>query len=342
MPIARGHMVKTGWKKGVTYGTPVAVGAGDGLIILSESLKADVPRIDDTSMFGDGQLRGADVVGKRFAGPLAQPARYEGRWLTMLASLLGTAGVPSGANPYTHTFKPAADPSGVFGTLVLDKQVAIWEFDSAHVDTLTLRSEAGSGENARARTEFGLIARSLDLASAVNTSTQINALTIPTAGHLLHHHLTVRMNANGGAGLGSGDVLKARRIELTVKNNYRGDFFFAGAQLIDTPIRNGFMEITGTILLDKYSLNTPGVTEFLAGTYMKMDLVWTTGASAIVKLELPYCQILGGDRDAASPAVIENPIPFKCYKPTAAPTGMTTTDSLWIFVTNTQSGDFLA
>src|SRR6185369_10967099 len=103
MANAKGHMVKTGFKKATTWGTAVAVGSGDGLYILSESIQAQSPRILDKSVGGSVQMRGADISAQTFAGQLVLPGRYEGRWITLLALALGTAGAPTGSNPYVHT-----------------------------------------------------------------------------------------------------------------------------------------------------------------------------------------------------------------------------------------------
>jgi hypothetical protein len=338
-------MIRTGFKKAVTVGTPVAVGAGDGIYLLSEAIKSDVPRIDDTSAGGSRQLRGADISGKSFAGPLRTPARYEGRWLTLLAALFGVAGAPTGGGPHVHTFTPGADNSGIFGTLAIDKQVGanpVWEYDTVWVQAVTLRSEAGTGEAARLTAEFELIGRSLSRASATNGATQMNALTFPAAGHLLHHHLTVRMNSSAGGALGAPDVLKARRIELMLRNHFADKLFTSGSQFIDTPAHENHLEVTGTIELDKYDADAPGVTEFLDGTYMKADLTWTTGASAIFLAEIPFLQIIGADREMRGPGLIGRPIPFKGYDPTAAPTGMFAVDSAAIRVTNNFATDYLA
>jgi hypothetical protein len=340
-------MVKTGFKKGVTIGTPVAVGAGDGLYILSESLKPDIPRIPDVSLGGSRQMLGADISGERYAGSVVLPGRYEGAWVRLLAMLLGTAGTPSGAGPYVHTFKPANDPSGLFGTLVFDKQIGanvVWEYDSVWVNAVTIRSEAGTGDAARARFDVELIARKLNRGSATNGATQITALTFPTAGHLLHHNLKIRMNTNAGGALGAPDELKVRGLELTIRNHYKADFFITGQSVIDSPEIAQHLEVTGRFMIDKYSADSPGLTEFLAGTYMKADVVWTTGASAIVKAELPYLQLLteSGDRSAGGPGVIAAPIAFQAFKPPSAPTGMTATDALWLFLTNNFATDYLA
>lgn len=345
MANSKGHLTKAGAKKGTTWGTAVALAAGGGIHLAGFRPGVTVPRTDDTSVSGSAQMPGADITSHAALPTLTLPARYEGMWLTLLALLFGTAGVPTGTNPYVHTFKPKNDLTGLFATLGVDLQVEanpVWEFPSCAVESFTIRSQAGSGEGARAEVSFELVADRLQRASGVNSTTQIALLTFPTAGHLLHHNLTVRMNIASGGALGAPEVLKVRGFELTIRNNLKRDLFYSGSQYIDQPDRDGFIEVTGSLLLDKYSLDSPGVTEFIAGTYMKLDAAWTTGASAIFKFEIPRVQLSGGDRDLSGAGLISAPIPFKAYDPTAAPTGMTTTDLIWLLLTNTASADYLA
>jgi hypothetical protein len=344
---SKGHLVKAGFKKATTWGTPVAVGSGDGLYLLRESIALGAPRIDDNSVGGSAQQRGADISAQTVAGTIEAPMRYEGRLNTMIALLFGTAGAPTGANPYVHTFKIKDSLSALIGTLVLDKQVAsagvtTWEYDTVAVESMTIKSTAGSGEAARASITLELIGRTMNRTSVTNGATQITALTFPTAGHLLHHNLTVRMKTNAAGTLGVGDVLKVKTFELTFRNNLSKGLFYSGSAYLDQPDRENFVDVTGSILLDKYSLDTPGVTEFLAGTYMMMDAEWTTGASAKFHFDFPYLQIIGGQRDLSGAGLIANPIPFKAFKPAAAPTGMTATDLVWLTLTNTNATDYLS
>jgi hypothetical protein len=345
MPNAKGHMVKAGFKKAATWGTAVAVAAGDGLYLLSESIQGQSPRILDKSAGGSVQMRGADISAQTFGGQLVLPPRYEGRWITLLALLLGTAGAPTGSGPYVHTLKPSNAIPG-FGTLAIDKQVGanpVWEYDSVAVDTVQLVSQAGTGDQARAQVTFGLVARALNRGSSTNTSTQIGNLTFPTAGHLLHHNLVIRMNANADGALGAGHVLKVRGLDLTINRMLKKDLYHAGSAFIDQPDAGDFIDVTGTLAIDRYSADSPGLTEFLAGTYMKMDIEWTIGASAIFHLDLPYLQITGGDRAMSGPGLIANPIPFQAFKPSAAPTGMTgITDLIVATLTNSFAADYLA
>lgn len=346
MPIAKGHLVKAGFKKAATWGTPVAVGAGDGIYLLSEGIKPSVPRIDDRSV-GDGQaqMRGADISGEAHNGTITCPARYEGRWLTMLASMLGIAGAPSGpvSGAYTHRLKVATDISDIFGTLCIDKQVSVWEMDSCMVKSVTLRSTAGTGDQARLSVEFGFVARQLNLDSVVNTTVTMEDLTFPVdARHLLHHHLTIRMNANEDGALGAPDVLKVRTFELKFENKLADTLFYSGSRFIDIPDRNDFVEVTGSFLIDKYTTNERGFNEFRDGTYMKADAEWNAGDTSIFRVELPYIQITGGDRDVPGPGLIQAPIPWKAYRPAEAPTGMDATESCEVVIVNTESADYLA
>lgn len=345
MANSKGHIIKAGVKKGSTWGTAVALAAANGLYLTSLRAGVAVPRIDDLSVAGSAQPRGADISSHAALPTIAGPARYEGKWLMLLAMAFGTAGAPTGANPYVHSFTPKNDLTGIFATLGADLQVGsnvVWEFPSCAVDAFTIKSQAGSGEGARAEISFELIADRLQRGSGVNGATQIALLTYPTAGHLLHHNLTIRMNTNAGAGLGAGDVLKVKSFELTFRNNLKRDLFYSGSQYIDQPDRDGFLEVTGSLLLDKYSADSPGVTEFLDGTYMKMDAEWTTGASAIFHLDLPRVQIVGADRDFSGAGLISAPIPFKAFLASSAPTGMAVTDLIKATITNTSATDYLA
>src|SRR5262245_21518471 len=110
MSIIKGVQAVAGFKKATTWGTAVALGAGNGIGLTSESISADVQLIEDEQLEGSAQQRAGEAGNRAFSGELVTGARYEGLEY-MLAQVFGTAGTPVtlDTSAKKHTFKLNTD-----------------------------------------------------------------------------------------------------------------------------------------------------------------------------------------------------------------------------------------
>jgi hypothetical protein len=331
----------------------VAIGAGDGVTLLDESLTVTLPRLDDRPLGLGRQIPDA-TLGPHdgIRGGLVIPAAYDGRAWTLAALALGVAGVPTGSGPYVHTFRlGAAGPSG-YGTLILDKQVGsnpVWEYDTLYGDAWTLAAEFGpEAEDPRALVALECWARRLNRASPFNGATQAQAITEPAAPFLVWPHATVRLNAQASGALGSADQIAVRRFAVTVRNFLEPDHVTDGSPYAAEPAPTDYTAITGFLEFPEYVIDSPGVSEFLAGTWMKLDAVWQRDASHIVRVELPAIQLLAGEWPVDRSALARGDesswglIPFRAYEPATTPAGMTAADAIQVQLTNAVATDYLA
>ena len=70
MSIIKGIQAVAAFKKASTWGTPVLLGAGDGIGIVSESMKADVQLIEDRQLEGSSQQRTGEAGNRMFSGDI--------------------------------------------------------------------------------------------------------------------------------------------------------------------------------------------------------------------------------------------------------------------------------
>lgn len=172
-------------KRGTVWGTAVAVGATDGILIPADSGLAlnqryeQYPAIDQI-MPMDGSLGINEAP--EFTPPL--DLQYEmGAWGRLLAAFFGTAGVPTiqGAGPaYKHVFQLADEPTHFFAYCE-ERPGKIWEVASAMPFKLGLKS--GGTSPARISAAITLRGNTMIDDSAVNTATQLDAVTYADRGN---------------------------------------------------------------------------------------------------------------------------------------------------------------
>ena len=117
-----GREVVIALKLASVWHTPVACGAGDGLLILSDNIKSTIGmELDDSA--GQAWVNQADPGPMQTAGSLEAYMRYEG-FDVALALICGIAGTPTLAgvsDAYTNSYKLASDLDGLFATMAMLK-----------------------------------------------------------------------------------------------------------------------------------------------------------------------------------------------------------------------------
>ena len=137
--IAKGYAATFGLKQSSVWRTPVVVGAGDGLEPVSESIAQDAGFIQSEALSGTRSRSAGDRGNELHNGDMQFEVKYEGLGL-LLGLALGAEAAPvqqSTDDAYLHRFSISdTDLQGKFATLVVDKQISVWEYPSVKVGSL--------------------------------------------------------------------------------------------------------------------------------------------------------------------------------------------------------------
>lgn len=328
-----GVEMKYALKKATTWGTPVAAGANDGLLLLPTGIKAGDAQLDiDDSQ---GLFFSADGTpgAVKIEGDLPGYLRYDGCDL-LLALFMGSIGTARalhtlGAASYDYVYDLDTDTDGLFGTLVRHWKNYVEEIRSLKIAGITIKGERGK--------PLQLIAECIGDNAAydgINTTTTFNNVTIRETRNRIHFAQSVfRMNAQSGAALQGSDAIYPNSFELTAKRKLTG--VYSGAlttggttprDIIDEPVNDGMPEITLKLSFPTHTAKTR-LTDLGSDARKKCDITFTGGIiegaiPRLFKLEFPNLQMKSVDVvDEAG--IIKEPVEFVCHAATVAPTGMT-------------------
>jgi len=347
-------LVKCGVGAAGAWGTPQVAGAGHGLLFLSGQAKPSSSVEVDSS-------RGRAVPLDATPGPINCPAtykfnlRYAGFELPA-AMFMGTAGAPAqqGATiAYLHALKWNTDPFGYMISVVKNMVAYIEEIPTAKVVGVTISGEVGPSP---VTIEIEMTGINREVASTVNTLATWANVTLPTGADrnpVMFSHIVFRMNAQGGAALGSGDVIYPSKFTLSLKRKMKGEFTgqfrTTGSNpqdLVDEVSNDGFPEHKLTLEFPKHT-GTTYLAALQADTRYKMDIT-ATGAQIVSPYnykhlwQFPHLQLLNA-QPTDDNGRIKEPLEFNILGAVAAPTGMTgITDPLWWSITSQRSTDPLA
>lgn len=173
--IPEGRLMAAAAKKGATWGTAVALGANDGILIEEDGgIKPTRPYLpgkeSDSPYVQVGTLGPMEAVDFTPTGTF----RYEGGALQLImAMLFGTAGTPTDlTGAYEHTFQWKDSLSGMFGTFAIERRGKIWEVTSFKPMSLEFSISDGLLKFA-----LGLRGNQVIDTSTVNQDTQMDAIT---------------------------------------------------------------------------------------------------------------------------------------------------------------------
>ena len=339
--IGKGFGAKTGLHKESVYGSPVAVGSGDLLRIISERIAVKCSTLEDRSIHGRAGQGAPDRGNLLIGGPIVSHLRYWNRpQILLLALAMGGCSVAEVASlVYACNLRLTDSLEGLFATLVIDKGARIYEYESIKVNTLDLKCLI-DGEGSRVTLSSEIIARDCNRSSAINTPTEIAALTMIDAdypaGYLLSTGLKAYLGAAEGGPLGEDDEVGLKGFSLKLSNNLAQDLVESGNSLISEPLRADFRTVSLRLELGKYQLDGSSDTwldAYMSNTPLKCKLSFTgaliTGAYYNqFNLYFPNLRITGAPRNVSGPGLIEAPIDLIATMPTTAVSGMETGDEL--------------
>lgn len=334
-------------KKAAVWSTPVACGAGNGVLIQPPTMKLSRDDMVDDSL-GTYFAKAADM-GQTAVGGVSIPAylRYDSLDLLIGLAMGATGGAPvqQGATAaYAQSFTLADSLDGLFGTFAVNKDgVYVEELPSLKITGFTIKGEVGKP----VQITFEGIANDKRYDSVTNTGASFaNVTYTETENRVLYRHCVMRMNAQSGGALAAGDKIYPSSFELSFKRAMSGVYGVSGFDTIDEPTNDGKPEVTLRLEFPRDTAATL-MTDFAAGNAKKMDIVFTGGLIAdtyyrTFKMEFPNLHI----KDADAPVVqgiIKQTVDFDCLGCAAAPTGMAAiTKPFKVSVINQQTANVLA
>lgn len=345
------------FEQGSTWGTAVAVGASDGLRITSESIQGGTAPLERAAVgFPWGDI--IDEGAESWRGTISGDLFYNANCGKFVSYVFGTSGAPTQTPPSTGTTYlhvcDLANSLAKFYTLTLARKAVSGDSQKWHeyASCMTARvTFAGTG-NGRVTWTAELIANAMDRASSTNTTTQTDAVTVPTVlGAVRFKDGLFRYNAQAGGALASTtDDYSISGFELEVSRPLSLDFLADGTTSIAQPAEEDACSVMLRVDLRSYDTDT-WKAAWSAGTEYKADLKFTGAGLAPASGSDPYFEfqfprlVVASDPQAniAGRGRIAHRVEFKCLTASAAPTGMSgVTQPVRLNVLDTDTAAYLS
>jgi hypothetical protein len=246
--------VLSGGIDGQTWRNEILLGAGDGLELKTESITFDVQLIDSDGATGVRSRVSGDRGNEFHSGDATFDLKY--RSLEVILGLgFGNVADPvaqGGEAAYLHVFSPATSLTGLMGTLVLDKQVSVWEYPSVKVGSLSISGAAGQITELTATFVASNLNRNQNLGT--NNFQTIGTITVPTERQfVLFEDLTVYLHDQSTDPLTDDDLIYPSAFEMTMNNNMATDQVTTRYKReIDEATEDGFFDVTGSLTFPVY------------------------------------------------------------------------------------------
>jgi hypothetical protein len=346
-----GVEIKAAIKKASAWGTAVACGANNGILILPRSIKKDAS-VDVDNSLGNFWAKDGTLGPIKVEGALPAYLRYDSLDV-LIAEFMGIAGAPAqqgGTTAYAFLYRLDTDTDGYFATLAVNMKNYIEEHPSAKICGMIIKGEVGKP----LQITFDIMSINKVYDSVVNTLVTYNNVTyFEQANRVRFSEGVFRMNDASAGALGAGNAIYPSSFEFSAKRKLKGEYdgqykYTNGSNvqdMIDEPQNDGAPEFTLKLDFPRHT-STTYLAALGADTRKKMDITFTGGLIASTyyrkfMLSFPHLQ-LKNDDPADAEGAIKEPLEFNCYGATAAPTGMSYTEPFWISGINRLTTDPLA
>jgi len=319
------------------WGTIVAPGAGD--LIKAETIG---PILEPRDMVPDPAAGYAWIetlkAARKNVGPeISLIPRYEGRFWSHIAQLMGLDTKSGVGDPYSHVFSllDAIDGSDNFYSLALQLGPAagelLFEWPSVKPTGFTLEGPNGQGYMSLAlRTIADCVHMGADCTVTTTNFDSVTHLEVSSAmpAQIPFGALRFRLNWDAGA-LDSGDNLAIKRFALTFNRGFDREWASRGAQASEwmsaEPIENGIPECSLQIELGDFNALTY-MEAHQDETTCKAEAFWSLSANHDLKIEFPLLRIQTPEASINGPNRIPQTLTLVPLLAAAAPTGMTCTN----------------
>ena len=339
--LAAGAIVST-----ESWGTAEAMGAGAGMLIDSDGglmrSQAYHPANEaDTPFILEGDLGNVDPVD--FSPEFFM--RYDpGAIGVLIAQLFGTAGSPSavGNDVHSHTFRWATTNDDLFSTFCIERMSKIFEVQSVKPYSLDFSIADGF-----IRGSIGLRGNNLINTSAVNTATQIDALTYADRDNRMRYSgATIWMNDESSTAVSGSTALEVSDFSVHYERPMDG-IYGAGSAGIIQPRQNGQSIITATLNFPRMNaVNNLYFADFIAETEKKLRIklagaVAGTGGSVPFSMQMRFPRMRITNIDYPFDEIVPGVITLQAEEAASKPTGEDY-KLPHIYLTNEATADYLA
>jgi len=338
-----------GFKKATPWGTAVALGATDE-ILLREASGIGPPEIPIIPLQeSDHVFIKQSILGNVPPKDITIPAymRYEmGALGRAIAMLFGTAGVPTDlTGAYKHVLQ-WADGVTLFGTYAEEFPGKIYEATSA----MPFKLELGFADSLFTAA-LSLRCNTVIETSAVNTLTQMDALTLPATFRETvptFQQVKVSMNAESGQALSEETPLVVSDLSIVYERPLETPSHVAGSATIPQPVcgaHEGGEKITVKLGFPRMNaINAAYFATFIAGTPQKL-LLALTGAiiSGVTSYDFRFYfpRLIMKNPSYTKDETIKAGLELIVEEAASNPTGMGYARP-YAEIINTQSTDYLA
>lgn len=335
-------------KKATAWRTPVACGAGDGLLMLSESLTMTQEALIDDSL-GSIWPQYSDLGKMDTKGSVDGYMRYQGLDVA-LALIMGTSGTPTiqgATTAYKNTLSLADNIVGKFGTFCVKKKSdVIFEYPSLKLHGFKLSGDM----RAPVKVSLNGIANKEVLDSTTNTAATMANVTYPDVANriIMNSNSTFKINDKSGAALSDTDKVYPSSFEFNFNRPEEGDLTASNDDM-DEPGGTGYPEATLTLNFPRYNdANHTFFTNWNANTEKKMEIYFKGNLIESTyyyefKISMPHVRVENPSASASGSGKIPMSVTFRLLGTSTAPTGMTgITKMFQIDVTNKRSTSPLA
>jgi hypothetical protein len=326
-----GLNIATSGSWGTGTGVATAMGAGDGHWVTDDigdsiSMQMDLDTSAGQSFIGSIQTANFNPSELKIPTFL----HYNDAWQNVLFALAcGTGGtapsVIGATTAYNNTFEPATNKTGLYATIVRDKVQFISETPAAKCTGF----ELSFGDNGRGEIVWNFIGNKGVVDSAINTSTQVSAMTFPTQGlRAFFKQATFRVNAASGGALGASDAVKVVDVKIMFEQPLDA-LHVAGQDVIIEPEDNDYPNITIELEFARFDSASDNYAGYHRDkTELKADFTFVgpTLATTTYGLLFQFPHLVVTEAPVEFKAGAENVRPkatLKGFLAASAPTGMT-------------------
>jgi hypothetical protein len=358
MASITGRETTVAFKKGAAWRTAVAAGAGDGILITSESVFSShkVEKLPDKALgkaFPVTEYKGRETV----AGKLESFLRYQGLD-TLIAMVIGEAGAPSSLPGSTlgfeHIMQIQKHNRGLYGTLAaIMSSAEVMEVPSLKPTGFTIKAEMGMLATISLDAIGNVKTKTGDtLPAPVNTIATMANVTVPadavTNGIVLDPNCYVRLNGQADPALSSTYDIPVASLELALSRKQAGDFLTNTSDLgINEPISTDYPDMTLALEFPTYEDSHSFVKQLRDSQAKKCEILFKGQLIELtynfeIKIILPHLRIAEAAPGLTGAGKIPYSAKFNIYEAIAAPAGMSYTNPITFVIHNKRSTDALA
>src|SRR5574343_683341 len=319
-------------EQGPAWRTAAAVGAGDGLFVTSDgnlALKQEFKPFGglNSIIAKDGDLGVSEAIdfSPEFSGDGCGLQYEMGANGSLIVGFFGTSTSVTqqeATTAYKHVIDMANEVTDFF-TFVSERPGDIYEIPSCVPYKLTLKPGGGFLQGS-----IGLRGNYLNNTSAVNTATEVDAVTRAAEGGIIRFQDGVLwMNAQSGDALDSGDAVVISDFEINLERTIDA-LQVLGGTYIAPPAESAFVGSVKITLPHDTGTAATWFANYLAKTAQKAAFTFTSASDAGTGHKYSFTIAFPRLMPKFAPDVklediINNGLEFLVLEAAAAPTGMT-------------------